>query len=580
MTNREIQHLRLAQLHGLFGRNRLNLLVLTLVGWTFSPILRSALQGDDIPNSMRSASLSFTSETRWAFIGRSIREWLTNQGRFFPVSAIENVFLFSTVHSVALYKVIQLIFVVLVLVCVGILISRVMGQGTMFPLAVVITAACVQTRNWYDPTFGFGLLLQSVSIKVLGSAFLLFKACSGSRRARWILASVSIWILALLQYEVVITLLPTIVIVAIVASDQPYLRRVLFCLPHIVVSVLVVCASQIMRTGKIPAPAYSIDTAPKQFFLTYAKQLSGSLPLGPNIFGIGSPFGEDQILTWTLVAFLALGVLTVAVTRRLGRKGGVNKRLSLAIFLIGLNFVLGPGIPTSLSVRWQQELGWGYAYLPVFLQYLGVGMVLTACLGLLASMRGARYLTSAALAIVLLAGFNHANLLQENVNLQQAGRVARDLYELAVREGLYHGVPDESVVRTPFADPNGWVNSYFTEWLGGPKGLAFVRDQNEELTLCGAGTCTARRIYSLQARELTAHSQMLLLFDQELTETGPAPPSLRASTPPKIFRVAATRRTDPICPGYRETYVGKKFRLYNCPTTEAFIQSVLLESEP
>lgn len=579
MTEETIQRLRSARLGEFLHRNRFNFLVLTLVGWIFFPIVQSALHGDDIPNSMRSAALSFTSDSRWEFIGRSIRQWLTNEGRFFPVSAIENVFLFSTVHSVALYKVIQFLVIFLVLLCVGALVSRITRQRSMFTLAVAIVAACIQTRNWYDPTFGFGLLLQSVSIKILVSALLLFKACSGPHQARWVLASVSIWIAALLQYEVVITLLPTIVIVALVASDRPYLRRVIYCAPHIVASVLSICASQVMRAGKIPAPAYSINTAPKSFLLTYAKQLSGSIPLGPKIFGIGSASDRDQILTWLLVVFFVLGVVMLFVTERLRREGDGSRKGSFAVLLIGLNFLFGPGIPTSLSVRWQQELGWGYAYLPVFLQYLGVGMVFTACLGLLASLRNSRHLTSATLAVVLLAGLNHANLLRENVDQQQAGRIARDLYELAVRKGLYRDVPDQSVVQAPFADPNSWVNSYFTEWLGGPRRLTFVRDEQEVLEVCGVGACTAHRTYSLKALQVASDSQILMLFDQNIMQTEQSPLSSKVSTPAQNVRVAANKLTDPICLDYRETYVGETFRLYDCPATEVFVESVLLGSQ-
>jgi hypothetical protein len=152
-----------------------NFLVLSLLGWAFWPIIDSALQGDDVPNSMRSAVLRSVSQSRWTAITQSVGQWLKNEGRFFPVSAIENVYLFSTIHSVTLYKFCQWLSVIVLIALFSWFATSMSGVRQFYPLFLLAIGAAIQTRNWYDPTFGFGLLLQSTFLKVVLSAILLHR---------------------------------------------------------------------------------------------------------------------------------------------------------------------------------------------------------------------------------------------------------------------------------------------------------------------------------------------------------------------------------------------------------------------
>jgi len=62
-------------------------------------VLGTPYVADDIPNSQRSAGLAAARESLIDFTFRLTRQWMKNEGRFFPVSVFENSLLFYTVHS-------------------------------------------------------------------------------------------------------------------------------------------------------------------------------------------------------------------------------------------------------------------------------------------------------------------------------------------------------------------------------------------------------------------------------------------------------------------------------------------------
>ena len=71
------------------------------------PVLSTPFYADDIFNSQHSAHIAASDQSVWSYSASGVRQWMDNEGRFFPVSSIEGVFLFDTVHDRGLYKVIQ-----------------------------------------------------------------------------------------------------------------------------------------------------------------------------------------------------------------------------------------------------------------------------------------------------------------------------------------------------------------------------------------------------------------------------------------------------------------------------------------
>ena len=460
------------------------------------PISQSGLSGDDIPNSMRSAALQANNWTRWKFITHAIKHWKTSEGRFFPMSTIENVFMFDFIHSVAIFKFLQLSVTIILLVLAAVVIAKLVDSKKLFPLAMFLLLSCLQTRNWYDPTLGFGLLLQSVQIKFLACLYLLNCFLKAKER-KWLWSlgcSTALWHVALLQYEVVVTLFPTLVIMIIFLPSARWRKLTAFATLGVPTMVYLLYVSR-LRAGVSATAAYSINSDFSEVALTYLKQISGGLPFSASIWSRGAMPLLSTISDFPLpLLFIVTSMVCLTVFYR-SEIAGLKTHHMIIVFAIGLNLVFGPPLTTALSLRWQNEVQWGLSYLSVAFTYTGVAFVALSILFVFSKLCMNRPKVFTAVFTLFLVFFtlsavSNQALLSSNVTATQDSREQRDLYELAIRQDFFSMVPDRSVVVYPSYDENSWVNTYFTEWLGGPKELVFVKAAED-----AQGRCTTNVLF-------------------------------------------------------------------------------------
>jgi len=486
------------------------------------PLSQSGLSGDDIPNSMRSAALQANDLTRWEFIKLSIIQWKNTEGRFFPISTIENVFIFDLIHSVFLYKFLQLFITIALIILAASFVAKLLGSWRSFPLAVFVLLSCLQTRNWYDPTFGFGLLLQSVQIKILFCLYgvINFLQIEKRRAYFYYLGSVLLWVMALLQYEVVVTLIPTLVILVILFPGNNLRKKIAIGLFGVTTAIYIWSISQ-LRSGVSASAAYTFDSNLETVTLTYLKQLSGGLPFSAIIWSRGAEFpvvALSRLPFFLLLILVATIVLTVIYRSSIAE---VTRRSALVLFVIGVNFCLGPAITTAISARWQNEVDWGLPYLSVSFFYTGIAFIsISIIIFALKASRGKPGIST--ILFVLFVGIfalstvsNHA-MLDSNANATKHTREQRDLYETAIREGFFSVVPDNAVVVYPSFDENFWINSYFTEWLGGPTGLIFVKTSEDSRKQCDSNVLFVRCPKTFFLEYMTTNTSVLVLSLSEL----------------------------------------------------------------
>jgi len=488
------------------------------------PISQSGLSGDDIPNSMRSAALQANDWTRWEFINLQIKQWKTFEGRFFPISAIENVYIFDFIHSVSLYKFLQFIITIVLLTLAAAFIAKLLGSWRIYPLAIFVLLSCLQTRNWYDPTLGFGLLLQSVQIKILFCFYgvIIFFQIEGRRAYFYLLGSASLLVSALLQYEVVVTLIPSLLLLVILFPGNSLRKKIAGGLFVALPAVYIWYIFQ-LREGVSASAAYSINPDLGTVALTYLKQLSGGVPFSGVIW---SRTEGSLILDLSRLSFFLLLLLVATIVISLIFRSSfiqVSSRSALILLVTGMNFCFGPAITTAISVRWQNEVAWGLSYLSVSFVYTGIAFIAISVLifALKASggnQRNYTILCGLFACFFALSAVSNQALLNSNVNVTKYARDQRTLYELAIRQGFFSIVPDESVVIYPSFDENFWINSYFTAWLGGPKGIIFVNTLEEALKKCEPNVSFERCPKTFYLEHITTSTSKIILSLKELDD--------------------------------------------------------------
>jgi hypothetical protein len=157
----------------------------------------------------------------------------------------------------------------------------------------------------------------------------------------------------------------------------------------------------------------------------------------------------------------------------------------------GIIFLILPAVPTSLSVRWQLEVGPGHAYLPVMLQYLGASLLLI--LITVESKNAVAYVFHGKNVLVsvgvIFVAFLMSMLSVLTVNTNRTGieytsasfsgfRTDREIFEAAVRRNLLPDSLADGVLMSATYDPALWVNQEYVSWLGGPVLSALGKPQS------------------------------------------------------------------------------------------------------
>lgn len=440
----------------------------------FGAILLSPFWNDDQPNSMRAAVLRYSNETPMQFFSRMVNQWRINEGRFFPVSTIENLYTFVLFNSRFSFKVLQLSSLLLVASLLGALIWQLTQRWEISIAVSIMFLILLQIRMWFDPTIGFGLLLQSVSIKFLIVFILSFQILKTKNKRNlfvFCLLTFIIWLLAVFQYEITIFVWPLIPISVCFAESASWARRLTAIFVTAVPTAVAIVVSLVMRSGVSTSASYKISIGGDIFWITLIKQIAAALPLNTSIFlgyriwSVKSSFVFVLISACLFFVFKRIALGNSTISSR-------NKKL---MCLIGGGLAILPAVPVAISEKWQLQLSWGNGYLPVFFQYIGISILLLVIVVWLIEMSASQRPRNRTLIIVMIsmvlggiAGVHSAGTA-DVVWRTQPFTWQRELFEQSVRDGFFDVIPaDSSIISTSYS-PNEWFNPWSYQWFGGSK---------------------------------------------------------------------------------------------------------------
>jgi hypothetical protein len=422
-----------------------------------------------------------------------------SEGRFYPLVWVPFRVVFNTFQEITQYRAYICTLVVFDVAIFFLLVRKLFGDARFACLAACLTLMLMQFRAYHDPILSFYGLLQLVAAGTFLSLLALDRYLDGRGRG-WLVASVVLYLSVMLLYE---TSYPFFVFHAALIwrreprwGDRlraiwPFLRVFTFCLA---MSLLLRWLSRGSLSGT--AFKYRMNLAPLDVLLAMTKQAAGALPLSHFLTDptglFASMKGLGGLFSWTgrADAWAAAAVTTALSCLGLGlgpreddtdtRRGGGGEFLPLV--LGGLIAVL-PGLSISLTERYQREVSFsGRPYLPVYIQYFGMGLVLaTAIRGItrrwpvVKFARVARVGLAAAVALTTVVTFQANSLMaislvampgscEFNPNTAIVGGVwhyPRMNMQVALRSGLLDPVPEGSRLLVANAYGMDYEGHYF-----------------------------------------------------------------------------------------------------------------------
>jgi hypothetical protein len=462
------------------------------------PVTWTWYLGDDAFVAFSVDAAALHGESRVGYIVGETQRALERTGRFAPLGAVGHA-LYVLTPSVFAYKVGVVAITVLSIALAALLLSE-LGFGWRYAaLLPVVLCAVIQLRYWHDPILAYAAAMPTLACLILGSLVAFARALrTGSG---WLYAAALALFLASCLFWEGAPFLTAVYVPVAWAVDNASVRTVVRrtgafggVAAAFVVLILALRAGAAEETAT--TQLYQPSTSPRAIAAGLARQMSGSVPLsyfvavarapddaegippeqattpyGAASHGIDVPPGfvdserglirerasRPQGLLLTALMVLALSLLVPGALRV-----EVPLRSALATILLGLALVGGAALPLALSTRWQQETFWGVSYIPVYLQYLGVGIGIVALLALVlrgfAARRGASVAVAVAAAVVLLACASTTNAL--NVRVVEAFEGVKTVMSFngdAVASGLLRPFEDaEELLLDETAPLSAW----------------------------------------------------------------------------------------------------------------------------
>lgn len=355
------------------------LIALLLLVICFIPVLSTSLYSDDIANFQTANAYADKSQLSIWQTFQTDYAAIAHSGRFTPATILLQAWAFVQFDNVATYK--QYQFVIALLAAVSFLVYlRSLGLAINIAVWAIFYIAAVHFRaTYHDPSISLHGMYPFIAINVFASlaAYSYFI----KHRSLWLLAlSVFFYVMAHLSSEVglmVALLLPLTAWVLRV----PFLRFIKSYWIFVLITIAYLGYVVWLRShGDIQYSGLQSNTDPGAMADVFFKQVYGSLPLSglhnqrAVLLIIWNQLLKAHVLI-TNVVLIAICAYVFFSSRRsseTGEKNGINYRF----FLLAIAMVVGPAIIITPSIKYQKELRWGMAYLPVFIQCLGLASLL------------------------------------------------------------------------------------------------------------------------------------------------------------------------------------------------------------
>jgi hypothetical protein len=361
--------------------------------------LKTGYISDDIFSSLKPGQLLLAKSNVAAWTLENVRSSM-QEGRFYPLHWLPFNGVFCLIQEVIYYKIYIILMVIGNLLIFILFLKKLSGDNAFACLAGCLTLMLIQLRAYHDPILSFFGLLQWLLAGVLLS-LLALDMYLARHRGVWLALSVLLYLGCLLLYEASypLFLLHGLLIWRRRPEFRSWLRTVW---PFAKVTAFCVFMSALLRwlhpvdysVGTNSTARYQMNIAPVPVVTTVLRQTSGALPLSYFLVDPAGLFASVKrpraLVHWvgrwdvSAVIITALLICLVSLSREPETATEADEHPRRPDWtlttLLGLLLAFLPAVSIALTRRYQNEIGIGKAYVPVYLQYFGIGLLLASAI--------------------------------------------------------------------------------------------------------------------------------------------------------------------------------------------------------
>lgn len=349
------------------------------------PILEAGFFGDDIVNSLLLGSAQLFHLSFLQVVLDGLQNGLT-VGRFYPLSVFSSVTMHYLFPHANVYQIIRLIFIWLSVFSFVWLVKILTKNNYASLLLLLLFPMCWSIRSVPDPMVSYAIFIPLLTL-FIGFTAVFFLKYKETKQSHWLAFSLFMYASALSTYEIGMTALFLLFILnryetSLSRSHVSLLLYIQLTIIFMVVNSIV----RIMKTGSYEGIELGNLS---QFFMAFASQLISTLPLSYLFFANESGFALSNVFSafivnqpYCLLAVVYLFVSSFLLSYIAIKRLSFEKNTSYFLLLIGIFLMIIPAAIIALSKKYQAIITMGKGYLPVYLQYIGLGFLLIGFLNL------------------------------------------------------------------------------------------------------------------------------------------------------------------------------------------------------
>ena len=416
--------------------------------YSFMVLLDIGFVGDNSYNSLIKGVLLHENISIFQKIINEINGWTFSSGRIFILNNIIIYGLFYLTQNPLIIHTLNIIILFLNIYILFLIIQNITNQSYYGLLVSIITLTLIQFRYWHDPILIFpSHLLPIVFLLFLLSVFYFLKYLQdGSGKSKKI--SVIYFVLSLVTYEVA---LPLVLIFPILAFKN-YSSKIIHnlyekCNYHLNASLIYLIFFFYLKFIHIP---YIVKSNPYPTFANFnfldlinalIIQLSSSLPLSylmSPITNFNIHFFYYDYLGLVLISSILFYIL----------KKIKFQKINISLVAIGFYLLLIPAFIAAISGHQKEllDVGYGFGYLPVFIQYFGFSIIFSQLFfnknNFLIKSNIFNFFISLAISSIFVVNVSHNRSVAMEGNL--ISLVPTNLTKSAFQSGIFDDIPNDN----------------------------------------------------------------------------------------------------------------------------------------
>jgi hypothetical protein len=490
-------------------------LMITFCSLVSGPILQAGFFSDDITNSLIPGSAPLYHQSLWRVIIGAMQNWLAN-GRLFPLSVISSVTIFNYFPAVQDYQIIRSLFIWASIFSFAWFIKIVTKNFAAALLFVFFLPLCWSLRDYPDPLTSFAIFLPLLAIFIAWT-LIFYRYYQVSEQPEFLTGAIITFTCALCTYEVGVV---TIFLLLTLMYCKPVHRQPQLWLeikPFMILLGAFLLTTLMLHLGSTHVYDGIEINLSRNFWATFAAQFTAPFPLSYYLLSSRSGLSlaatlqhSNHFLAIFILAISSGGIVWLSQQLVLTRRSCVCFA-SMALFLL---FV--PAFLMAINQKYQYILHMGVGYIPVYIQYVGMGFLILSGFGvvnLLALPLKTKFkihLSLGAVSGVIITLALLFNIASVN-SINEKYKFNRVLVENAAMQGLLTSLPEKSFLIERVALWNT-PDFYMLHAHKSLAGVIDLRDLHKILAFDKNNSSTAYHKYFLMSYHLPGTSAGYVLM--------------------------------------------------------------------